>query len=665
MVSARFRRHSRRLRNHFATTCYLRRAAKLASTLRFSASSASHISGNFRRESTTLCKKAAKFSQQKADFATLCKILPLAWSDRLAMAVTPSFQLRIAHHLKHWIFDFLSFEMDLIDQGLVNLGQPSVTMNPLSTHSTYAVPPRSGSIHHIDFVDDDNIHMMSWNDGLLEPIVLDDGHEVNTMGSHTSTPFSLISDWIVTRSGRVAQPSSLVAKPFDGAVSHEEVRREDDELLSQLQSTQACISIWSLLASSSIHRDALIRALGQIRVETTTTPEGWLFKPHSSICLVGQWLALNIYPLAIAIALGYEPSDFGFEGFPRPLTCFKANHGFIRPGLFHLPFIKSHSEDDLFLTEFTFDEVQNLEVGNFCRDLIDYRDLIAMSFDQHSCTVVLDMMRERVRARLTCTPFDYHVRSYKMSLTGYFIAEIVQPDPTSPFNLFEMSGIEVIKEIQIVLAPELMEDVAVGFISCLDNVYDSASMDLSIFEYLSTFYDNPIDERVSPATGDIETIDFGTEDQPRELKIGHSMLSFMDGFSGYNKILMASKIWRRQPSLPTGRADHLTTLEIFFERIQKFRFEAKPQECIFGVTSGKLIGHMVSERGIEVDPDKIKAILDMPVPKTEERDQGFSGQVTLAFEKIKKYLLYPPILVPPMSGRPLLLYLSVLDMALG
>ena len=37
--------------------------------------------------------------------------------------------------------------------------------------------------------------------------------------------------------------------------------------------------------------------------------------------------------------------------------------------------------------------MQNLEVGNFCRGLIDYRDLIAMSFDQHSSTVVLDMMR--------------------------------------------------------------------------------------------------------------------------------------------------------------------------------------------------------------------------------------------------------------------------------
>ena len=37
----------------------------------------------------------------------------------------------------------------------------------------------------------------------------------------------------------------------------------------------------------------------------------------------------------------------------------------------------------------------------------------------------------------------------------------------------------------------------------------------------------------------------------------------------------------------------------------------------------------------------------------------------LAFENIKEYLLSPSVLVPPMLGRPLLLYLSVLDMALG
>ena len=52
------------------------------------------------------------------------------------------------------------------------------------------------------------------------------------------------------------------------------------------------------------------------------------------------------------------------------------------------PMLKiSHSEDDLFLNGFTFDEVQTLEVENFSRDFV------GMSFDQHNSTVVLDMMK--------------------------------------------------------------------------------------------------------------------------------------------------------------------------------------------------------------------------------------------------------------------------------
>ena len=41
----------------------------------------------------------------------------------------------------------------------------------------------------------------------------------------------------------------------------------------------------------------------------------------------------------------------------------------------------------------------------------------------------------------------------------------------------------------------------------------------------------------------------------------------------------------------------------------------------------KLLGHMVSERGIEVNLDKIKAILDMPAPKTEKEIRGFLGRL--------------------------------------
>ena len=47
----------------------------------------------------------------------------------------------------------------------------------------------------------------------------------------------------------------------------------------------------------------------------------------------------------------------------------------------------SHSDDDPFLTRFTFDEVQTLEMEDF------RRDFVAMSFDQHDSTLVFDMMR--------------------------------------------------------------------------------------------------------------------------------------------------------------------------------------------------------------------------------------------------------------------------------
>ena len=78
---------------------------------------------------------------------------------------------------------------------------------------------------------------------------------------------------IVTRSGRVAQPPP-VDRPFAGIDARDEILREDDKILRQLRTTQAHISIWSLLASSSTHRDALIRALSQIRVYTATNPGG-------------------------------------------------------------------------------------------------------------------------------------------------------------------------------------------------------------------------------------------------------------------------------------------------------------------------------------------------------------------------------------------------------
>ncbi|RVW71051.1 Retrovirus-related Pol polyprotein from transposon 297 [Vitis vinifera] len=108
---------------------------------------------------------------------------------------------------------------------------------------------------------------------------------------------------------------------------------------------------------------------------------------------------------------------------------------------------------------------------------------------------------------------------------------------------------------------------------------------------------------------------------------GHSMLSFMAGFSGYNQILMAPEDMEKTAFITEWRADHLEALERFFERIRKFRLRLNPKKCTFEVTSGRLLGHMVSEWGIEVDPGKIKAILDMPAPKTEKEIRGFMGRL--------------------------------------
>ena len=67
-----------------------------------------------------------------------------------------------------------------------------------------------------------------------------------------------------------------------------------------------------------------------------------------------------------------------------------------------------------------------------------------------------------------------------------------------------------------------------------------------------------------------------------------------------------------------GIENHLAALERFFEMIKQFRLRLNPRKCTFEVTSGKLLGHIVSEHGIEVDPENIRAILNMPAPRTEK-----------------------------------------------
>ena len=145
-------------------------------------------------------------------------------------------------------------------------------------------------------------------------------------------------------------------------------------------------------------------------------------------------------------------------------------------------------------------------------------------------------------------------------------------------------------------------------------------------------------------------------------------------------------------------SDHLTLLRKFFERLRRYNLKLNPAKCAFGVPAGKLLGFLVSRRGIELDPSKIKVIQELPPPKTRKEVMSFLGRLNYisrfieqstvvcgrifkllkkdaptkwteecqtAFDAIKSYLSNPPVLAPPREGSPLLLYLSVSYSAFG
>jgi hypothetical protein len=73
--------------------------------------------------------------------------------------------------------------------------------------------------------------------------------------------------------------------------------------------------------------------------------------------------------------------------------------------------------------------------------------------------------------------------------------------------------------------------------------------------------------------------------------------------------------------------EHVEYLLKMFQRLRKYQLRLNPNKCTFGVRSGKLLGFIVSQKGIEVDPDKVRAIREMPVPKIEKQVRGFLGRL--------------------------------------
>jgi ribonuclease HI len=227
-------------------------------------------------------------------------------------------------------------------------------------------------------------------------------------------------------------------------------------------------------------------------------------------------------------------------------------------------------------------------------------------------------------------------------------------------------------------------------------------------------------------------------DQLVDSTAGHKLLSFMDAFSGYNQIQMEEEDQEKTAfitsrglfyykAMPFGLKnagatyqrlvnkmfhdqigrnvevyvddmlvkskedeDHLADLKETFQALRRHNMKLNPAKCVFRVSSGKFLGFMVSQRGIEANPDKIKAILETSPPKTVKEVQSLTGKAAAlnrfvsrstdkclpffktlrkafqwteecqkAFKELKVYLSSPPLLSPSQTGEELYLYLAV------
>ena len=70
---------------------------------------------------------------------------------------------------------------------------------------------------------------------------------------------------------------------------------------------------------------------------------------------------------------------------------------------------------------------------------------------------------------------------------------------------------------------------------------------------------------------------------------------------------------------------HLDNLQETFDTFRQYNMRLNPNKCAFGVSSRKFLGFMVSHRGIEANPDKIQAILNMKRPQNIEEVQSLTG----------------------------------------
>src|SRR5438128_835428 len=147
-----------------------------------------------------------------------------------------------------------------------------------------------------------------------------------------------------------------------------------------------------------------------------------------------------------------------------------------------------------------------------------------------------------------------------------------------------------------------------------------------------------------------------------------------------------------------SQASLIDDLDETFRSLRRTRMMLNPEKCVFGVLAGKLLGFLVSNRGIEVNPDKIRAIEQMRPPSRLKDVQRLTGcmaalgrfisrlgekglplfkllkkvdrfkwnpEAEHALQGLKEYLSTPLVLTAPLPEEPLLLYVAATHMVIN
>ena len=73
-----------------------------------------------------------------------------------------------------------------------------------------------------------------------------------------------------------------------------------------------------------------------------------------------------------------------------------------------------------------------------------------------------------------------------------------------------------------------------------------------------------------------------------------------------------------------------------FDNLDRYKIKLNPKKCFFGVPGCQVLGYFISARGIEANPLKIKAVLDMEPPKSLQQVQQLAGRLAALSRFIAK-----------------------------